>query len=44
MPKELGRPPEEIARAWLETLLTIAHLTAVISRVGFGTNILIALK
>jgi probable F420-dependent oxidoreductase len=37
-----GRQPTGPDGAWLEPLVTIAHLTAVTSRVRFGTNILIA--
>jgi probable F420-dependent oxidoreductase len=37
-----GRQPTSPDGAWLEPLVTIAHLTAVTSRVRFGTNILIA--
>ena len=37
-----GRQPTGPDGAWLEPLATIAHLTAVTSRVRFGTNILIA--
>lgn len=37
-----GRQPTGPDGAWLEPLATIAHLTAVTTRVRFGTNILIA--
>ncbi len=37
-----GRQPTGPDGAWLEPLVTIAHLTAVTTRVRFGTNILIA--
>jgi probable F420-dependent oxidoreductase len=37
-----GRQPTGPDGAWLEPLVTIAHLTAMTSRVRFGTNILIA--
>jgi probable F420-dependent oxidoreductase len=37
-----GRQPTGPDGAWLEPLTTIAHLTAVTSRVRFGTNILLA--
>jgi probable F420-dependent oxidoreductase len=37
-----GRQPTGPDGAWLEPLATIAHLTAVTSRVRFGTSILIA--
>jgi probable F420-dependent oxidoreductase len=37
-----GTQPTGPDGAWLEPLTTIAHLTAVTSRVRFGTNILIA--
>src|ERR1700722_14335177 len=37
-----GRQPTGPDGAWLEPLVTIAHLTAVTSRVRFGTSILIA--
>ncbi len=37
-----GRQPTGPDGAWLEPLVTIAHLTAVTRKVRFGTNILIA--
>ena len=37
-----GRQPTGPNGAWLEPLVTISHLTAVTSRVRFGTNILLA--
>jgi probable F420-dependent oxidoreductase len=37
-----GRQPTGPDGAWLEPLVTISHLTAVTTRVRFGTNILIA--
>jgi probable F420-dependent oxidoreductase len=37
-----GKQPTGPDGAWLEPLVTIAHLTAVTSQVRFGTNILIA--
>src|ERR1700722_6519323 len=37
-----GRQPTGPDGAWLEPLVTIAHLTAVTTRVRFGTSILIA--
>ncbi|MDE3203892.1 MAG: TIGR03619 family F420-dependent LLM class oxidoreductase [Acidobacteriota bacterium] len=37
-----GRQPTGPDGAWLDPIITIAHLTAVTSRVRFGTNILLA--